>query len=485
MKFVLRESVDQNTVLGQYIVDRSFVSIIRGPLGSGKTYGSAQRIIHHLNEQKPNKRGIRRSRWIAVRNTYSELFSTTIKDFLDLFEDLGMFRKGSGVQLPTFYMKYQLKDKSVVEAELAFLALDRPQAIKKLRGMNITAGWLNEVAELDKSVLDMLSFRIGRFPSQAEGGSSWYGVLGDTNSFDSDHWLYKLAEVEKPKGWRFFNQPGGLIYNIKTGKFDPNPAAENLENLPEDYYIKGQEGKAHSWIATQLGNEYGAVESGKAVFKEQWIESLHLSDQIIFNPNQDLYIGMDFGLTPSAVIAQPTPRGGLNILDEIVTFDTGIQQFAKEYLIPLLTSKYRDAANISYVGDPAGSQRSQTDEKTVFAELEEAGILCEAASTNKVEIRLEAVRFFLEQLRGGKPALQLHPDCDYLRRAFNGGYKYRRLQVVGTERYAEVPEKNKFSHVSDAAQYLCLHAKQLLGYSARVREQMGKAMAKQRERRMA
>ncbi|MDA3807424.1 MAG: hypothetical protein PF440_05840 [Thiomicrorhabdus sp.] len=351
--------------------------------------------------------------------------------------------------------------------------------------MNLTGGWLNEVAELDKAVLDMLSFRVGRFPSMSEGGPTWHGLIGDTNSYDDDHYLYKLAEVQKPANWNFFVQPGGLLYDAKTGTFLPNPLAENLHNLPEDYYMKGQQGKSHSWIKTQLANEYGAVESGKPVYKEQWSEALHLNDQIIFNPDQELYVGLDFGLTPSAVIAQPTQRGGLNILDEIVTFDTGIQQFCKSFLIPLLTQKYRDAINISYVGDPAGNQRSQTDEKTVFAEMEESGIICEAAATNKVEIRLEAVRFYMEQLRGGKPALQIHPRCDYLRRAFNGGYKYRRLQVVGTERFAETPEKNKFSHISDACQYLCLHAKALMGYSEAVKDQMKKAIAKQRERRMA
>jgi hypothetical protein len=483
-KFLLKENIDTDTVLGQYIKDRDFISIIRGPLGSGKTYGSCQRIVHTISEQSPNKSGIRRSRWVAIRNTYSELFSTTIKDFLDLFEDLGIFRKGSGVQPPAMHLKFQLKDKSIVEAELAFIALDRPQAIKKLRGQNLTGVWLNEVAELDKSVLDMASFRVGRFPSKAEGGPSWHGILGDTNSYDEDHWLYQIAEVEKPKDWHFHVQPGGLIWDHATETWSPNPLAENLHNLPDDYYVKGAQGKAHSWIKTQLANEYGSVEDGKAVYKEQWRESLHLNENIIYNPEEEILVGMDFGLTPSAVIAQPTQRGGLNILDEIVTFDMGIRQFATNFLLPLLQKKYRDAPAVTFVGDPAGAQRSQADEKTVFAELDDLGIYCEPASTNKTSIRLEAVRFFLEQIRDGRAALQLHPRCDYIRRAMNGGYKYRRLQIVGTERYADIPEKNKFSHVSDAVQYLCLLMKDSLGYSDAVKEKLNQVIQSQIERRM-
>jgi hypothetical protein len=34
-KFILRENVDTDTVLGKYIKSRGFVDIIRGPLGSG------------------------------------------------------------------------------------------------------------------------------------------------------------------------------------------------------------------------------------------------------------------------------------------------------------------------------------------------------------------------------------------------------------------------------------------------------------------
>jgi hypothetical protein len=37
-----------------------------------------------------------------------------------------------------------------------------------------------------------------------------------------------------------------------------------------------------------------------------------------------------------------------------------------------------------------------------------------------------------------------------------GGYKYRLMQISGEERYAELPEKNIYSHVAEALQYaLC------------------------------
>ena len=39
--------------------------------------------------------GVRLSRIIAARNTYSELFSTTIKDWLEVHGDLGEFKQGN------------------------------------------------------------------------------------------------------------------------------------------------------------------------------------------------------------------------------------------------------------------------------------------------------------------------------------------------------------------------------------------------------
>ena len=57
----------------------------------------------------------------------------------------------------------------------------------------------------------------------------------------------------------------------------------------------------------------------------------------------------------------------------------------------------------------------------------------------------------------GKPALLIDRRCQQLIKGFEGGYGYKRMEVSG-ERYADKPDKNMFSHVHDAAQYLFLGA---------------------------
>ena len=80
----------QGQVLQDYSDCRSQNSFICGPLGSGKTVQTILKLFDLMCEQKPvmakghKNYGVRLSRIMAARNTYSELFSTTIKDWLEI-----------------------------------------------------------------------------------------------------------------------------------------------------------------------------------------------------------------------------------------------------------------------------------------------------------------------------------------------------------------------------------------------------------------
>ena len=57
----------------------------------------------------------------------------------------------------------------------------------------------------------------------------------------------------------------------------------------------------------------------------------------------------------------------------------------------------------------------------------------------------------------GKPAFLIDRRCSMLIKGFEGGYAYRRMEVSG-ERFADKPDKNMYSHVHDALQYMLLGA---------------------------
>jgi hypothetical protein len=297
-----------------------------------------------------------------------------------------------------------------------------------------------------------------------DGGATWHGVLGDYNAPEDDSWVYSIVEEVKPPGWAFFKQPGGLMRDMViddrgfpkwTGKFIPNPKAENTHNLPPGYYDRTKAGKDDDWIAVNLCNEYGIVSDGKAINRHQWRDTMHLSSTIQVIPGAPIIVGLDFGLTPAAIIGQETPSGIINILDEVIAEGMGIKQFVKHALRPVLNRDYHDC-EWNFVGDPAGNRRADTDEETVFKVLRDLGMECDAANTNDPDIRWEAVRTPLQELRDGVPAFQLHKRCSMLHKGFVTGYHFRRIQVAGEERYSDKANKNKYSHPHDALQYLCM-----------------------------
>ena len=451
----------QGATLARYIRDRTRRSFIIGPLGSGKTNASCYKTLRVMTDEAADEHGVRRTRLAAIRNTYPDLLTTTARDWLDAYEDLGHFTEG-GLSPPCHDIRFQLEDETIVESELHFIALDRPAHIRKLRGLGLTAAWLNEVKELSKATLDMLDLRVGRF--QPNGRTpAWYGLYGDSNAPDLDHWLYKLIENERPEGYAFFKQPGGLIrvgadVHGVGGRWELNPEAENVANLPGagNYYLDGMQGKAEDWIRVNLANQYGFVLEGRPVHDE-YSDPVHCRP-FELNPAIGLHIGLDFGLTPAAAIGQRLPGGGWRVRHEVVTFDMGAANFAK-VLGQFIREKLAAFSIETITGDPSGEARGQDEhESTVFQILAAGGIHAKPARTNEFSVRREAVSQQMLRMRGDEQGYLLHPDCQVLRKAMQGAYCYRRLEVAGMDRFKDVPDKNQWSHVAEAQQYMMLGA---------------------------
>lgn len=446
----------QGPVLEAYMRSRERVSFIMGPLGSGKTYQSCQKLFSLICEQAPNQSGRRKSRFLAIRNTYPDLTSTTIKDWLELYEPLGKY-VGGGMEPPTHHLQFMLEDQTIVEAQVVFLALDRPDAVKKLRGTQVTGFWLNEVKELNKQVVDMCDLRHGRYPSAMDGGPTWHGMIGDTNAPDNDHWYYKLAEEEKPDGWEFWRQPGGVIedgidHNGRK-KWKANPLAENINNLPDGYYTRGVAGKSDDWISVNLANLYGFVSDGKPVYPE-YIDAVHCREFDLI-PGLPLYMGVDFGRTPAALIGQRTLGGQWRWRYEIVTEDMGAVEFSK-VVRRFIAERLPEFEFAKFSGDPSGDNRSQSDDNTPILIMRANGIPISGTSTNDPTIRREAVAGALLRMIDGEPGLLIHPDCKMTRKGMAGGFSFARVQVLGDERYKDEPVKNMYSHVCEAGQYMML-----------------------------
>lgn len=442
----------QGPTLERYIEASGQRTFIMGPLGSGKTSASCWKMFRGMLAQAPDSLGVRKTRWAAIRNTYGELFSTTIKDWTEMFEHLGPFVKG-GKEPPTHRLEFDLEDGTSVEAEVIFIALDRDEHVRKLRGLQLTGAWLNETKELPFSIIQMVDLRIGRYPQEVK--PTWYGMFGDTNAPDTDHWYYRLAEDEKPEGWVFLRQPGGLTRADKDSPWVENPRAENVHNLPPGYYPKGAQGKKEDWILVNLANEYGFVQDGKPVYPE-YRDSVHCREFEMVK-SLGLYIGLDFGLTPAAVFGQQTPAGQWRWGRELVTTDTGIIRFAGQLKL-VMAEHFPEWPIKGITGDPAGDQRQAGDseERTVFQLLKANQIHAEPARTNDFAIRTEAVATAMRRMIDGEPGFLIHPRCKVTRKGLQGAYCFKRVAVAGADRYRDAPDKNEWSHPNEAGQYMML-----------------------------
>ena len=331
----------------KFLQDKSFVRGIMGPVGSGKSYACAAEIMLKAVSQVPSPRdGIKYSRFVVVRNSYPELRTTTIKTWQELFPEniWGAFRWSPPL---THHIKLPARDNAPgIDCEVIFLALDQPKDVRKLLSMELTGAWVNEARELPKAVIDGLTHRVGRYPTLADGGAKpWRGIIMDTNPMDDDHWWYRLAEKEKMKGkykWTFFKQPGAVEeYKKEDLPENPeangfvfsankwwmiNPSSENRTNLPNGYYEQTLLGKNIDWIRCYAQGLYTYVQEGKPVMSE-YDDNIMTQDMIEPDPQYPIQVGVDFGLTPAAVFGQRLSNGRWVVLDELVTFDMGLERF--------------------------------------------------------------------------------------------------------------------------------------------------------------
>ncbi len=427
------------------------VRCIIGPYGSGKSTLCCADIVEWGCGMPAMPDGIRRSRFAIIRNTYGELESTTLKTWLDWFDELGEVK--TKVKPP--YVHHTFNDgNGKVEIELLFLALDRPDHIKKLKSLELTGAYLNEACELPKVILDHILTRVNRYPSRRIVKNYRSGVILDTNPPPTSNWIYRLFEVNRPEGFEIFHQPAGLL---KTDDgYVANPDADNIENLADTYYTDMTQGNSEEFIRVYACGEYGVIKSGKPVYP-QYNDDWHSVDHLEPIEGLPIDLAWDFGLTPSALCTQTTADGRLLCLKEICATKMGLENFLEHVFFRVFNETFPGYVIGHSVGDPAGNTAAQTDESTCLGILNDFDIPTDGAPTNEILPRLEAVWKLLNSSPDGKPAILINRNgCPVLREGFLGLYAFERLNSSNDEVYKDKPDKNEYSHIHDALQYRAL-----------------------------
>lgn len=449
-------------MLKQFIRARNHVSVIRGPIGSGKTLAAMNKIWAIACEQAPSPSdGLRKTRWAVVRNTYAELTGSTVKDWLEWFPDGD---GGYGTMRWSRPLEYQMA-LGDVRAEIVFIALDNAEDVKKLRSTQFTGFWFNELQYTSREIFMEAESRTGRYPPPWDGGATWDGVLADMNEPSEDHWLAQMtgevpypedmsaterAELNWPKEWSYLVQPPALIEVFEAdGKtirgYKVNPRAENIRWLKPGYYAEKVRGKTKAWIDSRLMNRITIWVEGSPVWPEFKLETHVAKAELRIQPHWPLYVGLDFGRSPAAVFGQLV-NDRWQIVDEIVAFDVSSTTFA-----PMVKRKLeqRFAGMTVYIyGDPKGQDKPQSEERTSYDIFASFGmtVLAAPCPNNNIQLRLDAVSFALNGMREGLPRLTLDPThCRTLKVAMAGKYHRERIKGANGET-KEQPKKDRYSN---------------------------------------
>ncbi len=329
-----------------------------------------------------------------------------------------------------------------IDAEVLFLALENENDAKKLLSLELTGAWINEAKEIPKEILEALVGRLGRYPSEDMGGPSWWGAIMDTNPPDDQSWWYKFAEEKTPDGFEFFTQPSGLSLE-----------AENKDHLPDKYYERMVAVNREEWVNVFVHGNYGFITAGKPVYP-MFRDMVHISQDVVPNETLPLFIGVDFGLTPCAIIGQKLVDGRWVLIDELLTDNMGVTRFS-ELLKSYISTNYTNFKVQHVWGDPAGV--SKIDDLTAFEILENVtGWDCSPAETNEISTRLEVVITTLNRMVDGRPGIVASTKCKTWRKGMNGAYHYTLSKSGNGAVTSETPKKDQWSHIQDATQYLLM-----------------------------
>lgn len=477
------------------------IKIIFGPFGSGKTCMLMNDAKFYALSQNPAPNGVRYTKIGVIRGTYPELISTTRNSILEVFPaQFGTVNQG-GSPIQGIY-RFPVGDGSydwvyrgevwrpntgmgtIAQVEFVLQALATPADAEKIKSANWSFAIINEATSTCYEVLSMALGRVGRYPSEAMGGCSYAGLLIDTNQPPNGHFLLNMKNNPAPT-WDIFEQPPAAFKiedSLGNITYEVNPDAENLRNLgakrkPDDFaewskeqqeqflVEKGMDYYRDQIAAWKLEGRTDKIDSlfcmmdvplkdGKPVWPEFRYDQ-HVAKQPLEPlPHTPVVVGYDTsGIHPGVVIIQ-MQQGKWVVLDELYGEDMGMEAFVEQALVPLLAERY-PTCPVTVSCDPANARDSFTG-VAPSEHLKRYGFNVMMPKVNDPKTRIRAVDQLLNKTIGG---LVVSPHCRMTIEAFQGGYRYRRLRVIGSmsAAYDPKPEKNKFSHIADALQYSIMY----------------------------
>lgn len=463
---------------------------VQGPVGSGKTT-TLMKSRRRRAVQMPMSviDGKRRYKVTFVRETYRQLWSTTIPSYLEVYPKAqGTWSGGRGDPVTHVILFDDAYGR--VEFTAEFMAFG-DDIIASMRGLQTTDMVLNEMDTLPEEVLSVGIGRIDRWPAREHFKGlpaelrSYGQIVGDFNAPDEDNFTFRVFHDDeerqriaaklseglppgaKPIELAFFNQPG-------FGE----PGCENLQNLAPTYYprqIAANTLNGRGDLNDRLvHNKVGYTRVGDPVWKNHFSRRVHVAERRLTpEPGVPLRIGLDQGFKGAAVIGQCLSDFRWQIYAEMhFPSERLMASVFSERLLRLLDEEFPQCTIEAGWGDMAGEHgASQAADENATWNLEVSKfcgfpIRPQRIGTNRINPRLEAVRAALDApLVRGAPGILFDPSCKFLIRGFEARYVWtEEVNKQGDKR--KVPDKSLTeANVHDGLQYLLLSEHQADGTS--------------------
>lgn len=380
-----------------FIESRNSADLFACRMGEGKSAALCWAIWYHTRHNPG-------ARWALVRDTWESLRDTSQKEFFKWFP-------------PGIFGDYKASEKTFVwreetgmSGEVVFLGMDDPADASKLQSRELAGLALDEPAPAAESGgIDEMIFDIG-ISRLRQPGMNWYAVKLAENNPDETHWTY-----------RRFVDPGteGFVC-WQTAQ------AENLRNLPEDYYEKIAQAWSHRPDLQRrfLEGKFGFQQLGRAVTPE-WSAEIHLAEALEPVRGPELLLCWDGGLSPTCVITQVTPMGDWLILEAHVGDHIGVYELIEGVIKPRLASEYK-GFRIRHTGDPNLESPEQSSSMNCAARLirKEIGGPFISGPVSE-EGRTEPLRAVLTRQRHGQGIVRVDKErAKPVWHALRGGWHY-------------------------------------------------------------
>lgn len=447
-------------VLRRFFLNEDHLSCIMGPVGGGKTLACLQRFARFAIRQAPHPDdGVRRTRWVSIRDTYRNLERTTLRSWHAWWpKTKDNWRGGANGEPGVGTYRWGLPDGTRVEMEVIFAAVGEQDIEEFAGGFEVTGFHIGEASTLPEEIYFKMLERVGRFPrvDSAAGflGATYSAGWLDCNAPNYGNHIERNFVTDKRAGFEFYRQPGGL-----------DADAENLDNLSggRRYYERIAASNPDHYVRRMVHNMFGFDRSGKPVYP-QYNPFKHLA-KIPLKPlrGRKLFCGMDQGRQPAAVFAQTTIDGQLRLLRELVMVNTGPAEFARA-LRQMIEDDFPDF-DVVLVADPAAfnpGDNSETADDVWAMTVEnvlDMGPLIEAPSNRRDAREAPLRNHMLRALSAEQEAFVVDPRCRMVAEGLNQMFRFRKVSASGQpDRYANEVEKNDWSHPCEAAEYAALAA---------------------------